>query len=163
MKLKLIALLIISMFISACAPQPAVRSEYTALPGLQKGMSRIFVSAGKTSGVRLWSVHQVGPVYINNRQVGSTAKDEYIAVDLRPGTYEVYCSPEKPEKNKIIKTSITITAGQKLNLVCDMEQEGAGGMFGLLGAIAAEYLTRTVLVEREMDNPQSRLVSYKRF
>lgn len=111
------------------------------------------------SGIKLWSVHQVGPVYINNQRVGSTAKDEHSIVDVLPGTHEAYCAPEEPEKNLAEKRQLTFGAGETHYLACDMEPKGAGMYFGLIGALASDYLTKTVLNEKPLD-ANSRLVAY---
>jgi hypothetical protein len=43
-----------------------------------------------------------------------------------------------------------------------MHSKGVGAMFGLIGALASKYFTETYLWEKPMDNPESRLVSYKK-
>src|SRR6266487_904686 len=129
-------------------------------------MNRIFSAVVATAlimtGVKLWSVHQVGPVFINNQNVGSTAKDEHFVVDLLPGIYEAYCTPEQSEKNFIEKRQFTFKAGETRYFACDMGPKGPGMYFGLIGVLASEYLTQTYLEERPMDNPNSKLVSYKK-
>jgi hypothetical protein len=158
----LFAMAIIVLFLSGCMTSPPVRSEYVGLPALDSGWSRIYVTAGKLGGGRLWSVNQVGPVFINNENVGSTAKDEYIAVDLLPGTYDAYCTPEQPDKNFIEKTQLSFKAGDLRYFVCDMDLKGAGNYFGAIGVLASDYLTKTYLVERPFDNQESKLVAYKK-
>ena len=154
----------IALVLSGCASRPAIRAEYVGLPPLESGWSRMYLSAGKFAGVidvKLWSVHQVGPVFVNNQRVGNTAKDEHLVVDVLPETYEVYCTPEDPYKNFIEKRQFTFSAGETRYFACDMEQKGAGLNFGLIGVLASEYLTKTYLQERPMD-ANSKLVSYEK-
>lgn len=151
----------IALTLSGCASRPATRAEYSGLPPLESGWSRVYLSAGIQSGVKLWSVHQVGPVFINDQRVGSNAKDEHMVVDLRPGTYEAYCMPEEPEKNFTEKRQYSFVAGETRYLACDMEPKGAGMYFGLIGALASEHLTKSYLQDRPID-ASSKLVSYKK-
>jgi hypothetical protein len=44
-----------------------------------------------------------------------------------------------------------------------MAPKGAGVYFGLIGSLASDYVAKTYLEERPMDNPDSIPVSYKRF
>lgn len=151
----------IALTLSGCASRPATRAEYSGLPPLESGWSRVYLSAGIQSGVKLWSVHQVGPVFINDQRVGSNAKDEHMVVDLRPGTYEAYCMPEEPEKNFTEKRQYSFVAGETRYLACDMEPKGAGMYFGLIGALASEHITKSYLQDRPID-ANSKLVSYKK-
>ncbi len=155
----LAAFSLITMAFAGCAAKPPVRPDYAGLPQLDGGWSRVYLSAGKQSGIKLWSVHQVGPAFINDQRVGTLAKDEHIVVDVKAGSYEASCTPEQPDKNFTEKRSFTFAAGETHFLACDMEPKGAGMYFGLIGALASEYLTKTVLNERPMD-PTSRLVEY---
>lgn len=151
-----------ALALSGCASRPASRAEYSGMPPLEDNWSRVYLSAGSTQlGVKLWSVHQVGPVFINNQRVGTNAKDEHSVVDLRPGTYEAYCMPEEAEKNFTEKRQFTFVANETRYLACDLEPKGAGMYFGLIGALASEYLTKTYLQDRPLD-PGSKLVSYKK-
>jgi Protein of unknown function (DUF2846) len=150
-----------ALVLSGCASRPVTRAEYSGLPPLESGWSRVYLSAGKMSGIKLWSVHQVGPVYINNQQVGNTAKDEHSVVDVLPGTYETYCAPEQPDKNFAEKRQFTFGAGETHYLACDMEPKGAGMYFGLIGALASDYLTKTFLNEKPLD-ANSKLVAYSK-
>lgn len=158
-KKTLAALLVTALALSACASRPEIRPEYSNLPQLEGGWSRVYLSAGKQSGIKLWSVHQVGPAFINDQRVGSLAKDEHLVVDVKAGTYEGYCTPEQPEKNFIEKRNFTFAAGETHYLACDMEPKGAGMYFGLIGALASDYLTKTLLEEKPLD-AKSRLVAY---
>ena len=150
----------LSFILIGCASRPAPRETFSALPPLEQGWARLYVSAGLQNGVRLWSVHQVGPVYINNQRVGSTAKDEHFVLDLSPGSYEAYCTPQDPVKNFAEKRQFTFKAGETRYLACDMEP-GTGASFGLVGAIAADYLTTSHLVDRPLE-ATSKLVGYKK-
>lgn len=157
-----IVVTIIVQILTGCAARPAIRQEHVGLPPLESSWSRMYVSAGFMNGIKLWSVHQVGPVFVNNELVGTTAEDEHLAIDLPPGTYEAYCTPEQPYKNFIEKRQVTFMAGETRHFACDMDSKGVGLAFGLIGALASEYVTKTYLEERPMDNPKSKLVSYKK-
>ena len=172
-KIMLVGLLSSTVLITGCVSAPPERAEYAGLSQRESGWSRIYVSAGKMEGVgaELRSVQQVGPVFIDNRRVGSTAKGEHFIVDLMPGTYEVYCMPEQPEKNFVEKSQFTFKAGEIRYFACDMKSMNVtsstvGSMFGALGAAiaysASEYVSKTYLAERPMDDPKSKLVSYKK-
>ena len=159
--MKRLLLVLIVLAASGCAPQPAMRPQVSALTPLDSGLSRVYIRAGVMRGVKLWSVHQVGPVFINGHDVGSTAKDEYFVVDLPPGTYETSCQPEQPYKNFSEKRQLSFVAGGTRYLACDMETKGAGWHFGLVGELASKYLTRSFLADRQLD-VNSTLVSYSK-
>ncbi len=160
-KKTLTVLVLSALFLGGCASRPATRPDYSGVPQLDAGWSRVYLSAGKQSGIKLWSVHQVGPAFINDQRVGSLAKDEHLVVDVKAGTYEAYCTPEQPEKNFTEKRNFTFAAGETHYLACDMEPKGAGMYFGLIGALASEYLTKTFLNEKPLDQ-NSRLVAYSK-
>ncbi len=148
--------------ITGCATRPAERTEYTKLQPLESGWSRIYVSAGRYAGVKLWSVHQVGPVFVDDQHVGNTAKDEHFVVDLRLGSYEEYCEPEQPDRNRVEKRQFRFNAGETYYLSCEMSNKGVGIGFGMVGAIFSKYLTKSYLAEKTMSDPDSKLVAYKR-
>ena len=157
---KFITAVTATALLAGCAARPPERDAIASLPTLDSGLSRVYVTAGEAPyGVRLWSVHQVGPVSFNGNQVGTTAKGEHFVVDLPPGEYEVACSPSEPEKNYTEKSQMTFTAGATHYLACDLTNKGAGGYFGAIGALASEYVTKTFLVERPL-YPDSKLVTY---
>lgn len=162
MNRTLLAVAASALMMTGCATIPATRPEYVGLKPLESGWSRIYVSAGSMSGIRLRSIEQVGPVFINNKRVGSTAKDEHFIVDLLPGTYEAYCTPEQPYKTFIEKHQFTFNAGETRYFSCDMASKGSGMSFGLIGVLASEYLYKSYLEERPLDNPNSKLVSYEK-
>jgi hypothetical protein len=119
-----VLLMVSAIFELGCAASPVKRSEYESLPPLDSGWSRIYITAGTMSGVKLWSVHQVGPVFFNDQDIGTTAKNEYLTVDLLPGTYDAYCTPEQPDKNFTEKRQLTFKAGETRYFVCDMAPKG---------------------------------------
>jgi Protein of unknown function (DUF2846) len=162
-----------------CAAKPPARSTYSeGTPTLEKGWSRLYFFSGNHVGVgskpALSTVNQVGPIYINNEQVGLVAENEYVIVDIRPGTYEISCSPQEPDKNFVVKTSISINQGIQRAYACDMDNFSEGQAakqsvamaFGLIGALVYEasidYRSKTYLVESALPN-NSRLVSYHKF
>ena len=161
MKRLILAAMLIAVALSGCVTRPVARAEYSGVPPLESGWSRVYLSAGKMNGIKLWSVEQVGPVYINGQLVGNSAKDEHLIVDVLPGTYEAYCSPEAPDKNFTEKRQFTFKAGETRYLACNMASKGAGMYFGLIGALASTYLTKTYLSDEPMDS-KSRLVAYKK-
>ncbi|MBC8473148.1 MAG: hypothetical protein H8D56_27125 [Planctomycetes bacterium] len=158
------AFIVPSILLTGCASRPVPRPMYTNdVPPLENGWSRLKITSGKMSWARLWAVGQVGPVFVNDQQVWSSAKDEYIIIDLLPGTYELSWTPGNPDKNYTEKRAVTFKAGEVRHFACDKSQKGPGMNFGLIGALASEYLTKTYLEERPMDNPNSTFVDYKVF
>lgn len=162
MNKKLFALFGTALVLTGCATRPEVRPEYVGLPLLESGWSRVYLSAGTMSGIKLWSVHQVGPVFINNQNVGTNGKDEHLVVDVLPGTYEAYCAPLKPDRNFSEKHQFTFSPGETRYLACGMGPKGVGMYFGLIGALASEHLTKTYLKDKPLD-AASKLVSYRKF
>jgi len=160
----MLAIFTIALILVGCASLPAPRPKYSDnVPLLESGMSRLKITSGKMSWVRLKAAGQVGPVFINDRQVWSSAIDEYIIVDLLPGVYEFSWTPAEPYKVYTEKRKVTLEAGETRHFACDMAQKGAGMYFGIIGVLASEYLYKSYLEERPMDNPNSNLVAYKVF
>ena len=160
---NLLAIFTISLILVGCASHPVPRPAYTGLPTLENGWSRVKITSGKLSWARLWTTEQLGPVFINDQPVWDAAKDEYIIIDLLPGSYELSWTPRASDKVYTEKRKFTFRAGETRHFACDQAQKGAGMYFGLIGALASEYLTKTYLEERPMDNPNSTLVAYKVF
>ena len=160
----LLAILAIALTLVGCASAPTPRPIYaSAVPPLESGSSRLKITSGKWNWTRLWAVGQVGPVFINDQQIWLAAKDEYIIVDLSPGIYELSWTPGEAYKNFTEKRKVVFQAGEIRHFACDMTEKGAGMYFGLIGVLVSEYLTKTYLEEREMDNPDSTLVAYEKF
>lgn len=161
---NILAIFTIALILVGCASLPTHRPKYSDnVPPLENGMSRLKITSGKLSWARLRSVEQVGPVFINDRQVWSSVIDEYIIVDLLPGVYELSWTPTEPYKIYTEKRKVTLEAGEIRHFACDMAQKGAGMYFGLIGTLASEYLYKSYLEERPMDNPNSTFVAYKVF
>lgn len=149
------------MLLAGCASRPEPRQSITPLPTVESGWGRLYFTAGKyqhSFQVDLKLKEHVGPIFINNQNVGSTAYREYIAVDLQPGSYEAYCTPEEPLKNLPEKRQIIVKAGDQQYFACDVIPKGSAS-FGLLGVALADYLSATVLVERPLAS-DSKLVGY---
>ena len=171
MRKKKLVLIVNALLLASCASKPIPRAEYTGLPQQEQGWSRVYFSAGvasylgKGGFVNLWSVHQVGPVFINGQEVGSTAEDEHFVVDLLPGTYELNCAPSEPEKNYSEKTTFVFSAGETRYLACDQitgawASKGVSGYVGVM--VSDDYLSKNAFVERSLDE-SSKLVSYRKF
>ena len=111
------------IIISGCASVPeTTRLPQAEPPPLEDGWGRMFVTAGLGGGtVQLWSKHQVGPFLINDKEVGSTAKGEYLLVDLRPGTYKATCTQHDPFNTTNLPVEIQINAGEQRYFACDMD------------------------------------------
>lgn len=151
------------MLLVGCASRPEPRQAITPLPTVESGWGRLYFTAGKyqhSFQVDLKLKEHVGPIFINNQNVGSTAYREYIAVDLQPGSYEAYCAPEEPLKNLPEKRQIIVKAGDQQYFACDVIPKGSAS-FGLLGVALADYLSATVLVERPLAS-DSKLVGYSK-
>jgi hypothetical protein len=147
--------------LNGCVSSPTPRNELVNLPQLDALMSRVYVTAGTgTAGIKLWSIHQVGPVFFNDLHIGDTAKNEYIVVDLQPGTYETSCAPSDPEKNFPEKRNFIFLSGHTYYLACDMENN-AGMAFGLAGYLVSNYVSKTFLDEKSGPDPEDKVVSYK--
>lgn len=160
MRKSLIVLALTSLSMIGCTHKPAPRQEISNLPSLGYGYSRLYFSAGEMGGIKLRNVDQIGPVFLDGKQVSSIAKDEHSVVDIKPGAHELYCTPEKPEKNYIEKMTTTLREGETRYLACDMNLTSAVN-YGLIGIMASDFISKTFFVERALD-PDSRLVDYKR-
>ena len=165
----LISLLLI--VISGCASVPqTTRLPQAEPPPLEDGWGRVYVTAGISNGVQLWSKHQVGPFLINDKEVGSTAKDEYILVDLRPGIYEATCTQHDPFNTTNVPVELQINAGEQRYFACDMafadeadslpEVLFLGGLSGFLTIASGEI---SFLKERPIDLYDNILSSYTKF
>ncbi len=154
---------LLTIVVVGCASKPSPRQEITPLPSVENGWGRLYFTAGKyqhSFKVDLSLKEHVGPIYINNQNVGSTAYKEYIVVDLKPGSYEAYCAPEEPLKNLPEKRQINVSAGDQQYFACDVVPKGTAA-FGLLGVALADYLSATVLVERPLAS-DNKLVGYSK-
>lgn len=160
MKRSLFVVALTFLALIGCAQKPAPRSEISNLPSLEQGYSRLYFSAGEMGGVKMWSVNHVGPVFLDGKQVSSTAKNEHTVVDVKPGAHEIYCIPGAPEKNYIEKLTTTLKDGETRYLACDIK--GMASMTGgIVGVMTSDYISKTLLVERPLDS-DSKLVDYKR-
>ena len=162
----LAAFIFVLLSISGCASVAPPRPEYTTIPALEKGWSRVFISAGQLEGgikVDLKFRTNTGPVYINGQKVGSTAYKEYFAVDFLPGSYEANWVPDEPDKFYSEKKAITLKAGEIRYFTCDLETKGIGWAFGFVGAALSDYMWRGLLNERPSLDSKSKLVSYLKF
>ncbi len=160
---SLVALLIVALIMAGCASAPVPRPVLTDIPPLENGLSRVKITSGKLSWARLWTTEQLGPVFVNGQSVWDAAKDEYAIIDLSPGTYDLSWTPRASDKIYTEKRPFTFRAGETRHFACDMDTKGAGMYFGLVGALASDYLYKTYLEERPMDNPDSIPVTYRRF
>lgn len=158
---KIIALSAIAVVATGCASKPEPRSAYQSLPELENGYSRVLITAGDQKGTNLWSVHQVGPVYIDEENVGQTADNETIVIDLKPGSYKAHCEPQDNYKTLIEKTSFSFKANKTYELYCDMAPHGSAGAFGAAGALSAKYLT-TMFLQARTEQSENTIVSYKK-
>lgn len=159
--MKLTVSILALALLVGCASAPVPRQELATLPDLAPEQARVFITAGKSNGIRSWSDQQVGPVYINGRQVGTTAKDEHFVVDLAAGVYEMKCSPAHAEKHYSRPVPVTVQAGSVRYLACNTTAR-AGAYFGIIGAIASEYLAESALEDAAL-YPTSKLVDYSVF
>ena len=158
-------LFVVALSIAGCASRPVSRPAVASIPILEKGWARLFIAAGKYNGkFKLWSDNQVGPVFINNEAVGSTAKDEHFVVDVKPGKYEIFCTTNNPDpKMYIEKRDFVLREGDVRYFACDIDPKGIGMHFGLLGVLASKYLAVMHLRESYLDPSISTLIGYKVF
>lgn len=172
MKQQKYLILLLLIVISGCASVPqTTRLPQAEPPPLEDGWGRMFVTAGIANGVQLWSKHQVGPFLINDKEVGSTAKGEYILVDLRPGTYEATCTQHKPFNTTNLPIELQINAGEQRYFACDMafadefdslaeELILPGGLRGFLSIASGEI---SFLRERPIDLYDNILSSHRKY
>lgn len=155
------ALLVTFVFIlSGCAASLPTRTSITQPPPLDPSMTRLYITAGTgAGGFKLWGVNQTGPVYLNDKEIATTAKNEHVIVDVNPGIYQLSCaSTANDTKVYKQKRSYTLLPGETRYLACSMTNR-AGMSFGLIGALASEYLQDMFIEERPID-ADSRLVGY---
>lgn len=157
-------LVVLAIILSGCVAQPPSRPQYSQpIPTLEPGLARLSFISGKLDNmfpVDLKVETNTGPVFINGQNVGRPAHQEYIVVDLLPGTYEAHWEPMKHEDKKLCvqKFPLTVKAGETRAYASDLSVE-AGMHFGLIGALVSTCLQKTMLNERDLP-PDSRLVSY---
>lgn len=157
-------LVVLAVVLSGCAAQPSQRPEYSQpIPTLEPGLARLIFISGQLDNmipVDLKFETNTGPVFINGQNVGRPAHQEYIVVDLLPGTHEAYWEPTKHEDKKLCiqKFPLTVRAGETRAYAADLSVEG-GMHFGLIGALVSTCLQNTLLNERDLPLG-SRLVSY---
>lgn len=119
---------------------------------------------------KLWRIEEVGSVYANGIKIGDLAKDESVAVDVLPGTYEFHWIPGgEPYKFCTVKAAVTITPGETKYFTSDMVNNVsvawglAGAVGGLIGSAATECNINGVILERPSLDPESKLVAYAKF
>jgi len=162
--LKRVFVTLCLLLLTSCASKPLARPAIDSAPASKANLARLYIHAGKSGiGVRNWSDNQVGPVYINDIRVTSTAKDEHFIVDIEPGDYQLHCDTNKRGIKRLIKkNSYNFAAGEERNLSC-MVQPMAAAYFGLIGLAVAKYAEQSSVVEQPFDIGQSRLVGYADF
>ena len=149
-------MLLLGLILTGCASAPEKRPEYTALPALENGYGRIYVGGGKlynwaNVGFPLWSVDHLGPLFINEKRVWTTGRNEHIAIDLLPGVYEVYwkSSPCETKYCLIQKSAIRVAEGETRYFTSDQ-----------MHVTDVDY--RSAVTQRPLDG-DSKLVSYLKF
>jgi len=160
MKLNIAMVALVAFVISSCASMPAPREALvTELPPLNDSHARVYFNSGKYGLITMKFETQVGPVLLDDIEIGTTAKDEYFVVDLMPGTQTVKCTPKTPNKNFSKEVEFTFNAGETTYISCDMKGTGAG-FFGALGVIFAKYITETFPKEVSLADMKGTLVAY---
>jgi hypothetical protein len=153
-------LLTFAFVLSGCAASLPIRTSITQPPPLEPSMTRLYITAGTgAGGFKLWGVNQTGPVYLNDKKIATTAKNEHVIVDVNPGVYRLSCASTAND-TKVYKQerSYTLVAGETRYLACSMTNR-AGMSFGLIGALSSEYLQDMFVEEKPIDT-DSRLVAY---
>ncbi len=171
-------ILLIVLILSGCESIPPPRPEYTNIPPLEKGWARLYFTAGKSMGsgtdpesifsINLKYPHNIGPVYIDNLKVGSTAYLEHFAVDLLPGVYEVYWEATIATIFELgttltDKRTLNIKAGQIRYFACDwiVTSETPSFIF-MLSDFDFGYDYK-IISERSSFDSKSKLVSYFKY
>lgn len=157
-------ILLFAFAVSGCATITAPSPELATLPKLDKGWARVFIADGQFVGpvfnVDLKDQNNTGPVYIDNEKVGSTAQNEYFAVDLLPGSYDIHWLPFHRKQFYSKRKVIVVSAGEIRYFSCDMKTYGIGSAFGLIGGLLSKYTTEGLIDERQSIDKKRRLTSY---
>ncbi len=144
--------------LAACAGQvPAPRKAIGNVPPADPQVSRVLIAPGMldrggAQSATLATTRQVGPVYFDGKYVGDLEQNEYIVVDVAPGTHSVACSPLEPVRNYIEPRQVNFAAGETKELVCEMATGGVKG----------NYASRSYLEQREIDLRDSAVVGYSK-
>lgn len=183
---KLVSPLLMIAFLASCAARPPAREAVTALPNIESGWSRLYFSSGVIDmpyrpNVDARFNHQLGPVFVDEVNVGYPSNGEHIVVDVKAGAHNLRWQPhEQSEKLESVVETVTLASGQTKYFACDTKVFNvagysglsAGGMaFGALGAAASqigdkpavEKSARGVLVEKNQIDPSSKLVGYFKY
>lgn len=184
--IKLAFTLIVLVMLASCAARPPARDSIAALPSLESGWARLYFSAGVIDmpyrpNVDARFNHQLGPVFVDEVNVGSPANGEYIVVDVKAGSHTLRWQPhEQAEKLESVVEQINLSSGQTKYFACDTKVFNVAGYSGLsasglaFGAIggavsqigdkpAIEKSARGVLVEKNQIDSSSKLVGYFKY
>ena len=163
MKFSFIILCITALVVSSCATMPAPREKLqTAVPVLDDTHTRLYIKSGKSGLATLKFETQVGPVLLDNEEIGRTAKNEYFIVDVLPGEKTLQCTQIKPPyKNLVEEVEFNLVAGQTKYIECDMKSTSAT-WFGAIGVILAEYISKSFPKEVDESEFTGNLVSYSK-
>lgn len=168
----LAAFIVPIILLSGCTPSIPPRQEFAQeIPPLKQDMSRVYFFYGNlyTSGkMDLNKYGTGGTIYINGSDAGLLNKEEYIALDLQPGNYEIYWQPNLAEfdlsKHKLKKTSINFSPGKTYYLAANMrDSRSMATWFGAIGVLAADCLYVDTIDEEPLGATSIRLVDYKVF
>lgn len=184
--MKLVFTLLAFTMLASCAARPPAREPIAALPSLESGWARLYFSAGVIDmpyrpnvGARF--NHQLGPVFVDEINVGSPANGEYIVVDVNAGSHTLRWQPhEQAEKLDSVVEKINLSSGQTKYFACDTKVFNVAGYsgfsasglaFGAIGGAvsqmgekpAVEKSARAVLIEKNQIDPSSRLVGYFKY
>lgn len=184
--MKLVFTLLAFTMLASCAARPPAREAIAVLPSLESGWARLYFSAGVIDmpyrpNVDARFNHQLGPVFVDEVNVGSPANGEYIVVDVKAGSHALRWQPhEQAEKLDSVIEKIDLSSGQTKYFACDTKVFNVAGYSGLsasgiaFGAIggavsqmgdkpAVEKSARGVLVEKNQIDSSSRLVGYFKY
>lgn len=176
---KFVTSLLATLLLASCAARAPERQAISALPNPESGWGRVYFSSGVIDipyrpNIDARYNSQIGPVYIDEVNVGSPANGEYIAVDLKPGTYKMKWLPhESSEYSDPVVTSLQIDAGTSKYYACDIKvikiQMVAPGLIpaliskGIQDQQPVEKTNQTVFSEKPNFGGSLRLVSYFKY
>lgn len=178
---KLILAFTTLLVIAGCASRPAERQTYSSLPTLEAGWGRVYFSSGVIDipyrpSIDIRYSSDIGPVFIDEVNVGSPANGEYIAVDLKPGSYKMKWIPQGATDNfHFVETILNVEPGISEYFSCDIKvvkvtfSSGAAGLIpaliakGVEDKQSVEKTHQTIFTKKNDLNSSSRLVSYFKY
>jgi len=136
---------IVAIFVTACAPKIPPREELVHdLPVQSREVGRIYFFLGFYSTLNLNKYGSAGSIIIDDNIVGMVNKNECIAIDIPPGTYNISWKPiladidMKKHHSEILP--IEIKSGEIKYVSTNTKDSGPWGYFGVIGMLSSNIL-----------------------